>query len=647
MDVVCKSVTALAVCLFLASAGTVVADTAALRDPGPVIIELPEPPRDNGHRHTSAELSELASRVQSQSSGSSPKATSGQILFRLPLRKGIGNSRPGYYAISNYVDQDPAAPDMLLDYECGERTYDLDDGSNHNGVDYFNFPFSWLAMQQDASIVVAAADGTIIEKQDGEPDRNCAFSDSAQSNQVVLEHADGSVSIYTHLKKNSTTSRNVGETVETGDYLGVVGSSGFSNGPHLHFGVYDPQGGLIEPHAGACNTLNDASWWENQEEYYVPGLNYIATHSDVPEFPDCPGVEKPKLKDNFAPGETGFFSVFFRDILEGEAVSLEIRNPDDAQILQWDFNYEDAEHEAALMVVWAIDFGSSAPSGSYTFRVTYAGVVREHTFYIDSGPAAPPVAPTSNRNYNGLWFDPALDGEGYNFVTTPNGTIVYFYGNDQNGNRLWLISDLISGPFGGSGIIEVTMFESTGGTFGAPVPSARGLSIWGTLTVEFSGCNNAETVLSGEDGHKVSQIIKLAGVAGADCAGSDATPDSPWSGLWFDPADDGEGYNLVVAPNGAILYYYGFTSSGDRLWLISDLIAEQLQVGAPVEIEVYEATQGDFGNPAPSSQLSQWGTTTITLTDCGQVTIELVGDDGSKSSATVRLAGIIGLGCSN
>lgn len=622
-------------------------DTMILRDEEPVIVRLPDAPRDRGHRHSYEDILKFSRRALGEKDGASTEGAPSHGLFGHPMRKGITNPRPGFYAISNYVDQDPAAPDMLLDYDCGERTYDLDDGSNHNGVDYFNFPFSWMAMQQDASVVVAAADGTIIEKHDGEPDMNCAFSDDAESNQVVLEHDDGSISLYAHLKQGSTTSLGVGARVEKGDYLGVVGSSGFSNGPHLHFGVYDSQGGLIEPHDGACNTLNDDTWWENQEDYYVPGLNLIATHTAVPEFPACPGIEQPHLEDSFSPGDTVFFSAFYRDILMGDPTNLEILAPDGTQVLQWTYDYPDGEHVAAIMVVWSVQIPQGAAAGAYTFRVNYAGQIREHTFYANSGPNPPPVATADNNAANGLFFDPGLDGEGYNFVTTNAGTIIYFYGSDQHGNRLWLISDLIQGAFGPGTVTEVAMYESTGGTFGSPVPSARGLSVWGTLIIEFTDCNNAIATLSGVDGDKVSQLIKLAGVAGTSCTNGGATPDSPWSGLWYALALEGEGYNLIVAPNGAILYFYGFKSGGKRLWLISDLIATELQLGEGVQIAMYEAVQGTFDNPAPSNQLVQWGTATITLVDCTHITIVLMGNDGSKTSSTVRLAGVIGLSCSN
>ena len=52
------------------------------------------------------------------------------------------------------------------------------------------------------------------------------------------------------------------------------------------------------------------------------------------------------------------------------------------------------------------------------------------------------------------------------------------------------------------------------------------------------------------------------------------------------------------------------------------------------------------GSPVPSAEaLFQWGTATITLIDCTRITIKPEGEDGDKGSATVKLAGVIGLAC--
>ncbi|MFE6493738.1 peptidoglycan DD-metalloendopeptidase family protein [Streptomyces sp. NPDC057748] len=56
----------------------------------------------------------------------------------------------------------------------------------------------------------------------------------AYGNQVVVKHADGHYSQYGHL---SSLSVSAGQTVSTGQQIGLSGSTGNSTGPHLHFEV--------------------------------------------------------------------------------------------------------------------------------------------------------------------------------------------------------------------------------------------------------------------------------------------------------------------------------------------------------------------------------------------------------------------------
>ena len=51
---------------------------------------------------------------------------------------------------------------------------------------------------------------------------------------VVLDHGNGVESRYAHLKKIDVK---LGQRVERGQVIGLVGSTGRSTGPHLHYEV--------------------------------------------------------------------------------------------------------------------------------------------------------------------------------------------------------------------------------------------------------------------------------------------------------------------------------------------------------------------------------------------------------------------------
>ncbi|MFR9724738.1 M23 family metallopeptidase [Streptomyces sp. MS19] len=72
--------------------------------------------------------------------------------------------------------------------------------------------------------VAAITDGEVIT----------AGSGGSYGNQVVIRHADGHYSQYAHL---SSISVSVGQSVATGQQIGLSGSTGNSTGPHLHFEV--------------------------------------------------------------------------------------------------------------------------------------------------------------------------------------------------------------------------------------------------------------------------------------------------------------------------------------------------------------------------------------------------------------------------
>ncbi len=129
----------------------------------------------------------------------------------------------------------------------------------------------------------------------------------------------------------------------------------------------------------------------------------------------------------------------------------------------------------------------------------------------------PLVAVTQPAGLSGLWFDPALDGEGYNIIYTTSGLLVYFYGYNDQGERLWLVSDIYTGELNFEEAINLTLVELTGGTFAVPASPADNTSVWGSLEITFNDCRAAVFKIDGVDGVKNSQAIKLTGISGVEC----------------------------------------------------------------------------------------------------------------------------------
>ena len=298
-----------------------------------------------------------------------------QTGFQWPVSQPTGFNDNGFYGISNYVDENATA--AVLDYNCGGRTYD-----GHQGTDIFTFPFPWQKMALNAVQIIAAAPGTIIGKYDGNIDTSCAGCANCNWNAVYVMHADGSVAWYGHMKKNSLTAKTIGQTVAVGEFLGIVGSSGSSTAPHLHFQVWTNNSytQLIDPWAGTCNNFNGlTSWWATQQPYHNSTLNKIMTHYPLPTMSGCKSGEVVNNKINFVNGETVYLAGYYRDVQSGQQAINTVYRPDNTVFSTWTNNFNTYYNSSYWYFTRILP--NPAPTGMWRYEVVYNGQAAVNTYF--------------------------------------------------------------------------------------------------------------------------------------------------------------------------------------------------------------------------------------------------------------------------
>jgi len=207
-------------------------------------------------------------------------------LLDLPVQCAMGRD----CFIQNFFDHDTSS--AYRDYRCGSLSYD-----GHTGTDFR--VRDQLAMQAGVP-VVAAAPGVVQGTRDGEPDvavskrGRAALGGRDAGNGVALDHGDGWVTQYSHLRRGSVRVR-PGQRVERGEVLGLVGNSGNADFPHVDFTIR--KNGLpLDPFApegpAACteSPASHASLWSPAA---LPALAYQASGVLLAGFaPESPSREK-------------------------------------------------------------------------------------------------------------------------------------------------------------------------------------------------------------------------------------------------------------------------------------------------------------------------------------------------------------------
>ncbi|MDZ7790684.1 MAG: hypothetical protein U5L08_09370 [Xanthomonadales bacterium] len=221
----------------------------------------------------------------------------------------------------------------------------------------------------------------------------------------------------------------------------------------------------------------------------------------------------------------------------------------------------------------------------------------------------------------GNFYNPQRSGEGIQLTLENDGeTYVLTYYTYLNGEQVWLIG---LGTLDDGGINFDSMSITDGADYGADfdpddVESRR----WGSIDMDFIDCNRAVLDIGPELPGFEPFIVEMQRIVPTQCgAGGPSTANRVITGNWFDPARNGEGFQLAYEEGRYVLTFYTY-SDGKQAWMLGlgDRFGDTL-IFPDVNI-----TQGaDFGGRFRSQDVQSefFGAIEMTLDDCNNATIEI------------------------
>lgn len=274
-----------------------------------------------------------------------------------------------------YVDLD--SRESYRDHMCGIRTYNA-----HKGTD--------IAPERSLDRLVtvrAAAAGRVLGVRDGMVDTPMREPEAARDagrcgNGVRIDHGDGWTTQYCHMAKGSIGVRN-GAEVASGESLGQIGSSGWSELPHLHFQL-EKDGVPVDPFVGLqpeahedCaipSELDHGLWSEaaapNVDAYTPAQIVRTGLTTAVPDHDTAKLDGYPPTGPTDADALIAFIVIFGAP--EGALIETEIDGPAGETVFS-------GHQTVAQARVDYFSYGgkkrtkSRWPSGLYTARITVSG----------------------------------------------------------------------------------------------------------------------------------------------------------------------------------------------------------------------------------------------------------------------------------
>ncbi len=253
------------------------------------------------------------------------------LTLRLPVKCEIGRT----CFIMKLVDHDSGKGTM--DYRCGHLT---DDG--HKGTD-----FRLLTMQdmEPGTEVVAAAKGKVMGARDKLLDMSAKTYDVKRiagfecGNGVRIAHEDGYTTQYCHLKKGSITVK-AGDDVKAGQTLGMIGLSGATELPHLHFQVAQGEK-IIDPFTGramntACGQTGVSMWNGKAQEALQYRQTQVLMTGISADVPTIDGIREGKFRDASVPADSKilYYWVYGHGLQPESTITMHFKGPHDKTLVK-------------------------------------------------------------------------------------------------------------------------------------------------------------------------------------------------------------------------------------------------------------------------------------------------------------------------
>lgn len=232
--------------------------------------------------------------------------------------------------------------------------------------------------------------------------------------------------------------------------------------------------------------------------------------------------------------------------------------------------------------------------------------------------------------HSGSWYSAERNGEGFTLQILENGTghaIWFTYPPAGSAaQQAWIYAS--GGRVEGDRIRFDSALTTRGPRFGPGFdPASLQMIPWGTIEFRFTSCNEAQMTYSGPSGwgSGTRTLTRLTALSELECTGKRLLGPRgeralaglrARSGSWFDPAHNGEGWQVEELPDGrSQVYWFTYDERGEQAWTIG--VSPTSGTRMVIE-DNYRPVGTSFGtafNPA-QVRLERWGRLELDLDTC-------------------------------